>query len=251
MFLDRFHSVQDGHVHISALQASQFAKEIAEDFNPIHDPDARRFCVPGDLLFALILARFGLSEHMTFRFRSLLGEGVPLRFVETENRIDVCDEAGKVYIEVARSGRCTRDEQLIEDITRAYVAASGKNFPHTLKPLMESNGVMFNPDRPMVMYESMSLALNNLNLPSPGLELHNATLDAAGKRGSVLLEYRLTADNQPVGEVTKRLVLSGLRPYCPEAMAGVIEEFYRLKASGANYFNNDNNGDPNNADSAR
>lgn len=87
---------------------------------------------------------------------------------------------------------------------------------------------MFNPDRPMVMYESMSLALDNLDLPSPGLELHSATLEAAGKRGNVLLEYRLTADNKPVGEVTKRLVLSGLRPYSPEAMAGVIEEFYRL-----------------------
>jgi len=251
MFLDRFHSVEDGHVVISALQASQFAKEVAGDFNPIHDPDARRFCVPGDLLFAIILARFGLSEHMTFRFRSLLGAGVPLRFVESESTIDVCDDAGKVYIEVIRSGARTRDEQLIEDITLTYVSASGKNFPHTLKPLMESNGVMFNPDRPMVMYESMSLALDNLDLPSPGLELHNATLDAAGKRGSVPLEYQLTANGNTVGEVTKRLVLSGLRPYCPEAMANVIEEFYRLKARGANYFNNDNSGDQGNANSAR
>lgn len=250
MFLDRFHSVQDGHVVISALQASQFAKEIAGDFNPIHDPDARRFCVPGDLLFAIIVARFGLSENMTFRFRSLLGGDVPLRFVESESTINVCDDAGKVYIEVTRSGGLTRDEQLIEDITRAYVSASGKNFPHTLKPLMESNGVMFNPDRPMVMYESMSLSLDNLDLPSPGLELHNATLEAAGKRGNVLLEYRVTADNKPVGEVTKRLILSGLRPYSPEAMAGVIEEFYRLKARGIDYFNKDNTGDHNNANSA-
>ncbi|WP_417568177.1 DUF3581 family protein [Marinobacter sp.] len=250
MFLDRFHTVEDGHVVISALQGSQFAKEIAGDFNPIHDPDARRFCVPGDLLFAIILARFGLSEHMTFRFRSLLGAGVPLRFVEAESTIDVCDDAGKVYIEVIRSGARTQDRQLIEEIIRAYVSASGKNFPHTLKPLMESNGVMFNPDRPMVMYESMSLALDNLDLPSPGLEMHNATLDAAGKRGNVLLEYRLTADGKAVGEVTKRLVLSGLRPYSPEAMAGVIEEFYRLKARGVNYFNNDNSGDQSNANSA-
>ncbi len=243
MFLDRFHSVQDGRIVISARQASQFAKEIAGDFNPIHDPDARRFCVPGDLLFALVLARYGLSEQMTFRFRSLLGENVPLHFVETEGGLEIRDDADKVYIEVDRSGATTRDEGLIEDITRAYVSASGKNFPHTLKPLMESNGVMFNPDRPMVMYESMSLALDSLELPSPGLELHNASLDAAGKRGNVLLEYRLMADNRPMGEVTKRLVLSGLRPYCPDAMAGVIEEFYRLKARGADYFNNDNNGD--------
>ena len=232
MFLDRFHSVQDGRVHISAAQASLFAKEIAGDFNPIHDPDARRFCVPGDLLFAIVVARFGLSEHMTFRFRSLLGAGVPLQFVDTATGIDVCDDAGKVYIEVTRSGARTTDEHQIEAITRAYVAASGKNFPPTLKPLMESNGVMFNPYRPMVMYESMSLSLTSLELPSPDLELSNASLNAAGKRGNVLLEYQLIADGTAVGEVSKRLVLSGLRPYCPEAMAGVIEEFYRLKARG-------------------
>ncbi|MCG7200174.1 DUF3581 domain-containing protein [Marinobacter pelagius] len=236
MFLDRFHSVRDGRVTISALQASQFAKEVAGDFNPIHDPDARRFCVPGDLLFAVVLSRFGLSQNMTFRFCSLVGDGVSLLLEEKgENCIEVCDANGKVYLEVTRSGEITRDEQFIEDFTRCYVAASGKNFPHTLKPLMESNGVMFNPDRPMVMYESMSLALDTVDASSPELELSNAELEAAGKRGNVTLEYQLKADGKPVGEVTKRLVLGGLRPYSPDAMAAVIEEFYRLKARGANY----------------
>ncbi|GAA0846521.1 DUF3581 domain-containing protein [Marinobacter szutsaonensis] len=236
MFLERFHSLQDGRVTISALQASKFAKEVAGDFNPIHDPDARRFCVPGDLLFAVVVSRFGLSRNMTFRFRALVGDGVELLFRENgDDTIEVCDDNGKVYLEVTRSGEITRDEQFIEDFTRCYVAASGKNFPHTLKPLMESNGVMFNPDRPMVMYESMSLSLDTVDASSPELELSNADLEAAGKRGNVTLEYLLKADGKPVGDVTKRLVLSGLRPYCPEAMAEVIEEFYRLKARGADY----------------
>ncbi|AOY89506.1 hypothetical protein BKP64_15755 [Marinobacter salinus] len=233
MFLDRFYSIQDGCVYITAHQASRFAKEIAGDFNPIHDPEARRFCVPGDLLFAVILSRFGLSENMTFKFRSLLGDGVPLEFQESEDgTIEVCDQAGKVYLEVSRSGEKTLDEKAIEDFTRSYVAASGKNFPHTLKPLMESRGVMFNPDRPMVMYESMSLALDSLDIPSSELELHKADLEPAGKRGNVTLEYRLMTDGKPVGDVAKRLILGSLRPYCPDAMAGVIEEFYRLKARG-------------------
>ncbi|WP_456237725.1 DUF3581 family protein [Marinobacter similis] len=161
MFLDRFHSIQQGRIHITALQASRFAKEIAGDFNPIHDPDARRFCVPGDLLFAVVVSHFGLSANMTFQFKSLLGDGVALEFREPEEgRIELCDANGKVYLEVTRSGASTRDETTIENFTRCYVSASGKNFPHTLQPLMESNGVMFNPDRPMVMYESMSLALD-------------------------------------------------------------------------------------------
>ena len=239
MFLDRFHSIQQGRIHITALQASRFAKEIAGDFNPIHDPDARRFCVPGDLLFAVVVSHFGLSAHMTFQFKSLLGDGVPLEFREPEQgRIELCDANGKVYLEVTRSGPSTRDETIIENFTRCYVAASGKNFPHTLQPLMESNGVMFNPDRPMVMYESMSLALDRLEASAPELELHDAQLAANGKRGNVTLEYRLLSDHSPVGQVAKRLVLGGLRPYCPDAMAGVMEEFYRLKARGVDYGSN-------------
>jgi hypothetical protein len=239
MFLDRFHSLEDGRVRITALQASQFAKEIAGDFNPIHDPDARRFCVPGDLLFAVVLSRFGLWKNMTFQFRALLDEGIRLEFRQPDDgTIEVCDQGGKVYLEVTHSGEHTLDAQVIENFTRCYVAASGKNFPHTLQPLMESNGVMFNPDRPMVMYESMSLALNSLDAESPELDLHNASLEAAGKRGNVTLEYQLLSNGQSVGDVAKRLVLGGLRPYSAEAMAGVLEEFYRLKARGANHFTN-------------
>ncbi len=236
MFLDRFHSIEQGRIHITALQASRFAKEIAGDFNPIHDPDARRFCVPGDLLFAVVLEHFGLSAHMTFQFKALLGEGTPLVFNQPDDgHIELCDENGKVYLEVSRSGDSTRDPAIIEDFTRCYVAASGKNFPHTLQPLMESNGVMFNPDRPMVMYESMSLALDSLAITAPELELHEAQLAANGKRGNVTLDYRLLSDQTPVGQVAKRLVLGGLRPYCPDAMDGVLEEFYRLKARGVDY----------------
>lgn len=237
MFSEQFYSVQDGRIVISAPQASYFAKEIAGDFNPIHDPDARRFCVPGDLLFTIVVSRFGLSENMTFKFRNLLGAEVPLEFRESDNgeAIQVVDEAGKVYLEVTRKGAVTRDEKVIEEFSRCYVAASGKNFPHTLKPLMESHGVMFNPDRPMVMYESMSLALTQLENPHPDLELNNANLEVAGKRGNVTLEYNLQSSGKTVGEVAKRLVLGGLREYCPEAMAGIIEEFYRLKARGTRW----------------
>ncbi len=230
MFLERYHTIQDGRLLISANQGSRFAKEIAGDFNPIHNPDARRFCVPGDLLFALLVSHFGLSRRMTFHFRSLLGGSVPLTFREDgDGLIRVCDDRDKVYIEVEREGDITHDPLVTEPFIRQYVAASGKNFPHTLKPLMEREGVMFNPDRPMIMYQSMSLSLDSLDAPEPQLELEEASLQPEGKRGNVTLDYRIVSNGDTVGMVTKKLVLSGLRDYDAGAMNAVVEEFYQLK----------------------
>ena len=54
MFLAPYFSEQNQAISVSAQQASDFAKKIAQDFNPIHNVGAKRFCVPGDLLFALV-----------------------------------------------------------------------------------------------------------------------------------------------------------------------------------------------------
>ncbi|GGX98375.1 hypothetical protein GCM10007160_27380 [Litchfieldella qijiaojingensis] len=232
MFLDEFHSITEGRVRISAEQASHFAKGIAGDYNPIHNPHARRFCVPGDLLFALVLARFGLSQRMSFRFLSMVGADVPLDFRECDNDgIQVVDTTGKVYLEVEREGEGTQDMAVVEAFTRRYVAFSGKNFPHYLKPLMEQQGVMFNPQRPLVIYDSMGFALDRLDAPDPGLELADSSLTVTGKRGDVLLEFRLTSRGEVIGSGSKKLVVSGLRDYDPVAMEAIVEEFYRLKAA--------------------
>lgn len=232
MILDDFHTITDDRIRITADQASHFAKRIAGDYNPIHNPDARRFCVPGDLLFALVLSRFGLSQRMSFHFRSMVGAGVPLSFREHEDGvIRVIDEAGKLYLEVERSGETTRDERVIDAFTQRYVAFSGKNFPHYLKPLMQDQGVMFNPQRPLVIYDSMGFYLERLDALDPGLELADSSLEVIGKRGEALLEFRLTAGGETLGSGSKKLVVSGLRDYDPEAMDAIVAEFYRLKAA--------------------
>lgn len=232
MFLDEFHSLEGGQIRISAEQASRFAKGVAGDYNPIHNPDARRFCVPGDLLFALVLEYFGLSQRMSFRFLNMVGEGKALGFREgADGHITVVDDDGKCYLEVERSGELTRDEAVVEAFTRCYVAFSGKNFPHYLKPLMEEKGVMFNPRRPLVIYDSMGFSLDRLDGLDPGLELTDSSLEVAGNRGDVLLEFRINAEGEIVGRGSKKLVVSGLREYDPVAMDAIVEEFYRLKAA--------------------
>lgn len=232
MFLDDFHSVTDGRIGISADQASHFAKRIAGDYNPIHNPDARRFCVPGDLLFSLVLMRFGLSQRMSFRFLNMVGAGMALNFHEHgDGGISVTDDGGKVYLEVERSGDTTHDETVVEAFARRYVAFSGKNFPHYLKPLMEQQGVMFNPQRPLVIYDSMGFSLERLDAFDPVLELTNSSFDVAGKRGEALLEFGMSAEGQAIGSGSKKLVVSGLCDYDNDAMDAIVNEFYRLKSA--------------------
>ena len=76
MFLKDFYSIHEGSISIIAEQASMFAKEVAHDFNPLHDVDAKRFCVPGDLLFSMALEKYGLSQNMHFVFAGMVGHDV-------------------------------------------------------------------------------------------------------------------------------------------------------------------------------
>ena len=98
MFLEKFCTRSNGKVSFTRHQASSFAKQIANDFNPLHDEDAKRFCVPGDLLFSLALAKSGLSQQMTFTFSGMVSDGIELTFpdnCQNSNAIIFC--TGSLY----------------------------------------------------------------------------------------------------------------------------------------------------------
>ncbi|MBD3670656.1 MAG: DUF3581 domain-containing protein [Gammaproteobacteria bacterium] len=221
-----------GAVRVSRQQASDFAKRIAGDFNPLHDADAKPFCVPGDLLFALVLNRYGLSQQMTFSFKGMVGDGAGLVFPdEVTDRFSITDEAGKEYMEIERSGNTTQDASLIQALIRRYVEFSGQTFPDILVPLMAEHGVMINPARPMVIYASMGIRMNRLDISDPQLNLSDSMLNLEGKRAGVTLNFNISAEGEVVGRGEKSLVLSGLRPYDQEAIEQLVQS-YGLRKQG-------------------
>ena len=155
MLIDQYYSAHDGKISFTREQGSNFAKQVADDFNPIHDPDSRRFCVPGDLMFSVILARYGLSRHMEFKFTGMVDETVELVLPEDTPELVISDSAGKQYLTIARSGENSLAAASIDALTRSYVEFSGHTFPHILVPLLAEQGVMINPDRPMVYMEDV------------------------------------------------------------------------------------------------
>ncbi len=226
MQLSDYYAVDGAGLRISPDQASNFAKAVAGDFNPLHDPDNRRFCVPGDLLFTALLQHYGISQHMQFRFSGMVGANVALQLEDDPgDTYDLCDNNGKAYLHVDRSGEITQNSRLIERLARSYVAFSGQNFPHILVPLLQDQGVMINVERPMVIYESMAFELERVDIPNVELRLSDSRLTVDGKRGDARLAFEFLCGETVVGTGCKRLLLSGLRPYTQEGMDTMVDAY--------------------------
>ncbi|GMQ87308.1 MAG: DUF3581 domain-containing protein [Gammaproteobacteria bacterium] len=230
MLLEDYYSEDDSKIFFSRRQASDFAKNIAGDFNPLHDTDAKRFCVPGDLLFSLVLAKYGLSQKMRFVFSGMVNDRVVLNFPATTSAtLDITDGNGKKYLRLERSGDTTQDKDLIRDLTYSCVQFSGQSFPHILVPLMSEQQVMINPGRPLVIYESVAIDLDRLDFENPQLELTHPVLEVDGKRGNVRLEFCIRAGGEKVGRGEKTMVMSGLRAYDEEKVRTLVDNYTARK----------------------
>ena len=87
---------------------------------------------------------------------------------------------------------------------------------------------MINPERPLVIYESMSFELDRLDIKDVDLELSGSRLQVEGKRGNVTLDYDIFSDGKSVGRGCKRMVMSGLKPYDKSAM-DKLADIYRQR----------------------
>ncbi len=230
MFLNPYFSSQESQFRFTRRQASHFAKKIAGDYNPIHDEDNKRFCVPGDLLFAVLLKQEGISQKMRFDFSGMVSDDVLLHIEQrSDEESAVVNDAGKEFLHLNRSGETTHNDEFIEHVVTNYVQFSGKNFPHILVPLMKEKQMMINCQRPLVIYESMEVEFERLDLIHPEIEYTGATFDVEGKRGLVTLNFTFKEDGIVIGKGVKRMVASGLKPYNQDDIDDLVTRFNTLK----------------------
>jgi len=229
MIIDQYFNEPNGRISFTREQGSNFAKEMAHDFNPLHDVDSRRFCIPGDLLFSIVLAKYGISQHMEFVFSGMVVAGVELVLPEPATELHLKDSDDREYLRVKRTGETSREESLIQNLTQSYVEFSGQTFPHILVPLLAEQQVMINPDRPMVIYENMIIDLDRLDIERPLLQEDYNQLEISGKRGSVELAFNLVEGGDIVGRGKKHMLLSGLREYDEKASSDAIARYNDTK----------------------
>ncbi|KZN29585.1 DUF3581 family protein [Pseudoalteromonas luteoviolacea] len=226
--LTPYYQEETNKLVISREQGSQFAKQVADDFNPLHDIDAKKFCVPGDLLFSLVLDKYGVSEDMHFTFSGMVDETSQLEFPQASAAFDIVSNE-KVMLSVKRSGESKQCPELVESLIKNYVAFSGKAFPHVIIPLMGQQEVMINPARPMVIYESMSIHLDTLDVSEVSLEAAQPDFSFEGKRGKIILRFELLSEGKKVGFGEKHMLVSGIKEYCQQAIDDLIDYYNERK----------------------
>ncbi len=116
MFLTPYFSTEDNQFQFTREQASHFAKKVAADFNPIHEKTNKRFCVPGDLLLAVLLQKEGISQKMRFDFSAgMVGNGIALEgYVISEKESSLVDEKAKsTYTCLVKVKRATIKHSLL------------------------------------------------------------------------------------------------------------------------------------------
>jgi len=231
----------DGMV-FSETQASHFAKGVAGDFNPIHDVGAKRFCVPGDLLFAALLDRYGLHQNLHVDLVALVNADVQVVVPQsasgtTSGTTEFMDEKGRHLLSLTTSGEHTDDASFVNSLALQYVQFSGKTFPDILVPLMREHNVMINPARPLVIYKDMTLKLDRLTGENLTLEDAGATLDVDGKKGKACLRYTIKDGTETIGSGEKNMLLSGLRPFEEPAMSDIVDQYNAWRSAYANEAN--------------
>jgi len=212
--LEQYYTDSGDAFSFTREQASDFAKNVAGDLNPLHDVTAKRFCVPGDLLFAVVVSKSGLSQRMRFDFSGMVGDETQLHIHQSdENNSAIQDENSKQYLKIHHEGDVTTDNELIRHIICQYVEFSGQTYPGIMLPLLAEQNVMLNPDRPLAIYQSMALTLDRLDLQKPTLESSDSILTVNGKKGSALLQFNLIESGKIVGHGEKFMVIGGMMSY--------------------------------------
>jgi len=223
-------SQPSGTLEFTREASSAFAKDIAGDFNPIHNPDARRFCVPGDLLFAVVLDLFKVRAKMDFEFEQMVDASVTLEVPVQEQRLQMVDASDKCYLDVAFSGDAVESDAANQSLIEAYVKFSGQTFPFLLTDLMKKHGVMINAQRPLIFYRKMSIELQDTQCDDFDLAFTGSTLKLDGKKGEVELLFDIVSSHKVVGTGCKNMLLGGLREYQQEAIDNLVVEYNSIKS---------------------
>ena len=225
MFVDQYYTCHEENFYFPKHKSSAFAKQIAKDFNPLHDVKNRRFCVPGDLIFSAILSKFGANKEMTFDFKRMINGIEALNVVSSNESISVKNIQNEEMISIHRGGEITHDKVFINGFIRSYVEFSGKMFPEVILNAMKKSGVMPSLKRPLIIYVKMSFSLNVFSSNRPQVMLRETVFEKLGRKGVMSLYFDVWVNGEIIGFGEKKIFIGSVCPCDPSALQVYINSY--------------------------
>ena len=95
---------------------------------------------------------------------------------------------------------------------------------------MKEHQVMFNPARPLVMYNSMNFEFSTLTLHNPlHVELAKSEFEVEAKRANEFLHFEIYDGEKVIGRGIKTVVVGGLKTYDHDAISAFADNYLALR----------------------
>ena len=88
---------------------------------------------------------------------------------------------------------------------------------------------MFNLNRPLVIYESMTLSFDHFDFQQASVEMLKPKMEVNGKRATAFLHFEIKADGIVVGTGFKKLAISVPSDYEAGPMQKFVDEYLDRK----------------------
>jgi len=88
---------------------------------------------------------------------------------------------------------------------------------------------MFNLNRPLVIYESMTLSFDHLDFRQASVEMLEPKMEVNGKRASAYLHFQIKTGKNVVGTGFKKLAISVQNGYESEPMQAFVDDYLARK----------------------
>lgn len=206
---------------------SAYARNVAKDFNPIHSHLAKKYCVPGDLIFALITEMHGAHNYMRVDFLNRVGAECKLFFDTKRIALALLDVDKKLYAELATAGDKSVCPKRLKTVSNVVVSCTSGYFPYKLIDNLREENVMLSIRRSMVMLKSIEVELRNIHSASSLVAKYQSSgLELSGKRGEVKVYFQLFDDDGiSVGFVTKTVLIIGIEKFNDKASKQYLDDY--------------------------
>lgn len=222
--------LDDSLFKFNAVACDAYARNVVKDFNPIHNHLAKNYCVPGDLIFALMVERGGVHGSMRMDFLNRVGKDSEYIFVSGKAGMALLDRGNKVQAQLIGSGDASVCVKCISAVSDAVLSCTSSYFPYKMMRSLRAENLMLSGCRSLVILKSIEVNVSDLHFASDLTAVFcSSSLRHSGRRGTIDAHFQLVGGNgQVLGQVIKTALIIGIERFNGKRSAQYLENYESL-----------------------